>query len=514
MHVSPIYPLCESSVELVILGVNAVNRYLPLMRDLRFCFRLDPKRRETSSVKSIGVILTSAAMIFLAVFPANGGDDTEAASRPNVIVLLADDLGVQDIGCYSGPVQTPTLDRLAASGTRFENFYSGCAVCSPSRATLLTGRHHIRTGVYSWISDSNQKSHLLRREQTLAEVLKDVGYQTAHFGKWHLGLPTTHQQKPTPDEHGFDHWFATWNNAEPSHRDPRNFIRNGVPVGEMKGYSCQLVVDEAVEWFQKAAQRSEPFFLNVWFHEPHAPIASPDSVTKKYGRLDDRSAIYSGTIDNTDQAIGRLLGELRKVVDPSDTLIFYASDNGSYRDDRTGGLRGRKGMNWEGGLRVPGIFSWPGKILPDQVREEPAGVVDLLPTICGLLDLDLNGSPKVDGVDLSELLLARNGQWRRERPMFWHLQKSRPIVAMRDGDFVLVADPDYELSTLNMFDENWIPLIKQGGYTNYRLFNLRVDPKQTKNIAQSYPDLLKEMTDQLLEINSSVMADGADWHLP
>ena len=170
----------------------------------------------------------------------------EANTRPNVVVLLADDLGYQDVGCYDGPVKTPSIDALAAAGTRFTDFYSGCAVCSPSRATLLTGRQHVRAGVYSWIHDPSQHSHLLEREVTLAERLKSAGYRTAHVGKWHLGLPTPDRDKPTPDAHGFDYWFATWNNAEPSHRNPRNFIRNGTPVGDLQGYSCQLVVDEAI----------------------------------------------------------------------------------------------------------------------------------------------------------------------------------------------------------------------------------------------------------------------------
>ena len=141
---------------------------------------------------------------------------SRAAKLPNVVVLLADDLGYQDIGCYDGPVKTPALDQLASSGTRFTDFYSGCAVCSPSRAVLLTGRHHIRAGVYSWIHDASQNSHLLERETTLAEILKEAGYATAHIGKWHLGLPTAERDKPTPSDHGFDYWFATWNNAEPA----------------------------------------------------------------------------------------------------------------------------------------------------------------------------------------------------------------------------------------------------------------------------------------------------------
>ena len=158
-----------------------------------------------------------------------------AEDRPNVVMLLADDLGWADIGCYDGPVKTPNLDSLAEEGTRFTNFYSGCAVCSPSRATLLTGRHHIRTGVYSWIHDESQNSHLLEREVTLAEVLKEAGYSTAHVGKWHLGLPTEERDKPTPDQHGFDYWFATWNNAEPSHKNPDTFIRHGEEVGKLEG---------------------------------------------------------------------------------------------------------------------------------------------------------------------------------------------------------------------------------------------------------------------------------------
>ena len=296
--------------------------------------------------------------------------------KPNVVILLADDLGYRDIGCYGGPVKTPTIDSLAKGGTRFQQFYSGCAVCSPSRATLITGRHHIRTGVYSWISDEVQKSHLLEREVTLAEILKKAGYATAHMGKWHLGLPTSTRDKPTPKDHGFDHWFATWNNAEPSHRNPETFIRNGEPVGKLDGYSCQLVVDEAIQWLDNRSDSEAPFFLNVWFHEPHAPIAAPNEIVEDYGKPKDKAAVYSGTIDNTDRAIKRLLAKLKELGAPEDTIIVYASDNGSYRDDRTGGLRGRKGMNWDGGIRVPGIFNWPGKINPEVVLQEPAGLVD------------------------------------------------------------------------------------------------------------------------------------------
>ncbi|MCR9198176.1 MAG: sulfatase-like hydrolase/transferase [Planctomycetaceae bacterium] len=431
---------------------------------------------------------------------------------PNVVMLLADDLGFQDVGCYDGPVKTPNIDALAAGGTRFTDFYSGCAVCSPSRASLLTGRHHIRAGVYSWIHDASQNSHLLRREVTLAEILKEQGYATAHIGKWHLGLPTEQRNKPTPDEHGFDHWFATWNNAEPSHRNPRNFIRNGTHVGQQEGYSCQLVVEEAIRWLD-AQSREQPFFLNVWFHEPHAPIAAPSEIVTGYGKAKDKAAVYSGTIDNTDRAIGRLLKKLHAIAPAEDTLIIYASDNGSYRDDRTGGLRGRKGVNWDGGIRVPGIFHWPGRIEANAVSSEPAGIVDIVPTVCGLLQIPQPNGVHLDGSDLTTVLTGHSGQFTRHQPLFWHLQKSRPIVAMRDGRYSLVAEPDYELSTSNMFQEAWIPAIKSGGYRNYQLFDLQSDPRQTRNIAGVHPELVARLKQKLLQINHSIMQDGADWHL-
>ncbi len=454
------------------------------------------------------------ALLTLLVFSASHSLAAEPP-RPNVVVLLADDLGFKDVGCYGGPVKTPALDGLAAGGTRFSDFYSGCAVCSPSRATLLTGRNHIRTGVYSWISDAGQRSHLLEREVTLAEVLKQAGYATAHVGKWHLGLPTEKFQKPTPAAHGFDYWFATWNNAEPSHRNPRSFIRNGDPVGEIEGYSCQIVVDEAISWLDNHRAQGKPFFLNVWFHEPHAPIAAPDDIVSVYGGLKDQAAIYSGTIDNTDRAIARLLAKLKEIAPAEDTLVAYFSDNGSYRRDRVGHLRGSKGTNWDGGIRVPGIFSWPGTIAAGQVESIPAGIVDLLPTVCGLFGIEPPVDVHLDGSDLSPLLNPVSGRaFVRHQPLFWHLQKSRPIVALRDGRWSLTADPDYEISTNNMFQEAWIPAIKAGGYTNWQLFDLEADPSQERNLAEGHPEVLSRLQAKLLQINASVMADGADWHLP
>jgi len=487
--------------------------------------------------------------------------------KPNVVVLLADDLGWQDIGCYGGPVHTPTLDGLAAYGVRFTDFYAGAAVCSPSRATLLTGRQHLRAGIYSWINDYEQNAHLLQREITLAEVLKTHGYETVHLGKWHLGMPTRQKpNKPTPADHGFDYWFATDNNAQPSHKDPVNFIRNGESVRKIQGYACQIVVDEAIAWLDERRDADRPFFLNVWFHEPHAPIAAPDEIVSRYGNLNDPAAIYSGTIDNTDRAIARLLKKLKQVDSPENTLIIYSSDNGSYRADRVGNLRGIKGSNYEGGIRVPGIFYWPGTITGGRVQHEPAGLVDLLPTVCGLLGIDKPTDVHLDGSDLSPLLTGRKDEFVRHQPLSWLLPASDPAVAIRDGQYSLVAYRDYEFpkdkermaalrrqieetlrkngtleqelrgSTLdkqmfegfkdkeaeqlrgqyirlNMFNESWIPTIKAGVCGRFELFDLAADPSQKTDVSRQHPELLSDLKQQLLDIHASVMADAPDWHM-
>jgi len=487
-----------------------------------------------------------------------------AAKRPNVVVLLADDLGWKDIGCYGGPAKTPTLDRLAAGGVRFTDFYAGAAVCGPSRAVLLTGRHHARTGIYSnVIFESSQKPHLLEREITLPEVLKMHGYATAHFGKWHLGMPTRGVEKPTPAEHGFDYWFGMNSGASPSHKDPVNFLRNGKPVGKIVGYSCQIVVDEAISWLDEKRDPDAPFLLNLWFHEPHDPIAAPESIVSQYGDLNDKAAIYSGTIDNTDRAISRLLDKLKEVDSLENTLVFYTSDNGSYRDDRNGNLRGRKASNFEGGIRVPEIFYWPGTVKGGHVEHEPAGAVDLLPTICGLLGIDKPEGVHLDGSDISPLLTSRGNEFVRHQPLYWHLPSANPSLAIRDGNYSMVAYRNYEFPRdraaiakvekdieevlrkanspelvswvertdyfykvfknkdaerlriefmrLNVFQESWIPILKSGSYKRFQLFDLAADPSQKVDVSKQHPEVFSRLKRQLLEINASVMAEAPDW---
>jgi len=207
------------------------------------------------------------------------------------------------------------------------------------------------------------------------------------------------------------------------------------------------------------------------------------------------------------------LNKLQALGVRDDTIIIYASDNGSYRNDRVGELRDTKGSNYDGGIRVPGIFSWPKKIKSGIVLNEPAGLVDVVPTICELLDVDMPSDRYIDGSSLTPLLLGKPQNFLRHQPLFWHLQKSRPIVAMRDGKYSLVAEPDFELSKSNMFDETWIPTIKTGRYKEFKLYDLSKDPGQKNDLALKHPELVESLKLKLMNINDSIMKDGADWHL-
>jgi arylsulfatase A len=480
------------------------------------------------------------------------------AKQPNVVILLADDLGSKDLGCYGGPVKTPVLDGLAARGVRFTDFHAGAAICSPSRATLMTGRQNARTGIYSVVDDTMHSAHLLEREVTIAEVLQGAGYGTAHFGKWHLGMTSGQRKKPGPTEHGFDYWFATENNASPSHKNPVNFVRNGTPQGRIEGYASQIVVDDAISWLDTQQDSDAPFFMNIWFHEPHAPIAAPDEIVSEYGDLDDPAAIYNGTIDNTDRAIGRLVAKLKEMGQYDNTLIIYSSDHGSYRADRNGGLRGKKASNFQGGLLSPGIFFWPDGIRGGRIENTTSGAVDLLPTICGLVGIDKPAGVHLDGADLSPVL-TQEGTFERAQPLFWIATRSRHLAILRDGPYTLMGYRDYDLPFdhakrdrllremarmagidenlenlrfpvlhttftspeysrmkgqligMTAYQESWIPIIKAGGFKRFELYDLVADPKQTKDISSQNPEITARLKETLLALHKSVMADAPEW---
>ena len=443
------------------------------------------------------------ALLLLALFTTPG------LGKPNVVLMMADDLGYSDLSCYgSKENKTPALDKLAAQGMRFTDFYAASGVCSPSRAAFMTGRFSVRAGVYSWIHTSH-KMHLRREEVTIAELLKGAGYSTAHIGKWHLGydLEKGSGDGPNPGDQGFDYWMATGNNANPSHHNPNNFVLNGVALGEVSGYSCQIVVDKAIEWLDKHRDQSKPFYLNVWFHEPHMRVAAPEKYRNRH--LNTKRPDYYGCIENMDNEVGRLLAKLDAMGVAGNTFVVFTSDNGSYMAGSNDPLRGRKTQLWEGGIREPGIIRWPGRVQPGTVDPTPAGLVDLLPTVCDVVGVSPPKDRTIDGTSLVPLFSGK--ALNRTKPLYWFYSPSRPVCVIRDGDYALIADPGIELSRDNMFLEEYIGPIKKTELINFRLYNLRADIGQESDVAESQSEVFRSMKEKLLALHADVVNEAYDW---
>ena len=311
----------------------------------------------------------------------------------------------------------------------------------------MSGRSPSVIGVYNYLP-AKHPMHMRSEVITIAEMLKEKGYQTGLFGKWHLSdlIPDEADKQPSPHEQGFDHFFATKNNAQPSHLNPKNFIRNGVKVGEQQGYSCDIIVEEALNWLEEKKATS-PYFVYLPFHEPHKKVASPPDLVEKY--LDDhdfQNAEYLANVENMDRAIGRLFAGLKEKGLDENTFILFASDNGSYRKGSNGPLLGGKSFVYEGGIRVPGIMSWNKVIEPGQEVSEVAGLVDLMPTICELIDVEHPHPDQLAGSSLKALLMGE--KFRRKKPLSWFFYRTYPEMAMRIGEYsILGSSPDTSLHT-------------------------------------------------------------------
>jgi arylsulfatase A len=447
-------------------------------------------------------------------------------AKPNVLIILCDDLGYGDLGCYGHPtIRTPNLDRLARQGVLFTQCYAAAPVCSPSRAGLLTGRCPTRSGVYSWIAADNPM-HLPANEVTLAALLRQAGYRTAHVGKWHLNGLFNSAKQPQPGDHGFQHWFSTQNNAEPSHEDPKNFVRNGKPVGPVKGFSCQVVADEAIAWLKSGRDSPDPFFLFVCFHEPHEPVASPADLVASYPKARNvNEAQYFANVTNMDRAVGRLMAALDELRVADDTIVFFTSDNGPetlnrYKGARrsygvVGRLRGRKLWLYEGGIRVPGILRWPGRAPAGKTSDEPLWSLDLLPTLCRVAGAKAPADRAIDGADFLPAL--RGKKIERKTPLFWHYYRAlgEPRVALREGDWVLLAHcgplPKGAGATLRPGD---MELIKGARLTAFELYNLRDDLSQTRDLAREQPERVRALSERLRALYREVIAEGPTWNVP
>ena len=314
---------------------------------------------------------------------------------------------------------------------------------------------------------------------------------------------------PKPGAQGFDYWFAVDNNAVPSHKDPTNFERNGVMVGALEGYSCDLVVDEAIDWLQDFHQESKPFFLNVWFNEPHAKIASPPELVEKYASF-GADAEYMANITNMDEAIGKLLQYLDDAGLSKNTLIMFTSDNGPYRQASTGSFRGKKSYLYEGGIREPGIFRWPQKIAAATETKVAAGFVDLMPTIASIAGGEIPNDRTIDGENILPLLLGET--YQREKPLYWFFYKRYPISALRKGDYVIMGNTkDVYKSPSHPFDSLDQVFFKNAKLEEFQVYNLRNDPGQKQDLYLTHSDEFQSLKSELLRYHQNVVMDGPEW---
>lgn len=443
---------------------------------------------------------TMPSWLLLASLMACGSALVAKDDRPNVIIFLADDLGYGDLGCYGHPViKTPHLDRFAREGLRCTQAYAACPVCSPSRAAILTGRTPYRNGVFTWIP-AGSFLHLRTSEIALPRLLKEAGYATCHVGKWHLNGQFNSPNQPQPSDHGYDWWFATQNNAAPSHRQPNNFVRNGQPVGELQGYSAPLIVQEAITWLKRHRDPKKPFFLSVWTHEPHLPIESAPEFLGLYPdlvRQDLDRAQHHANVSQLDYAFGTLMLALDELGLRQNTLVIFTSDNGPEGDGiqgrtrgSTGGLRGRKRSLYEGGIRVPCLMRWPGRIAPGSICDTPIIGSDFFPTALAAAGVNPPQGRVLDSVNLLPLFAGKPVE--RPVPMYWryHAAPGPFKVAMRDGDWKILADLQFQ---------------------RFELYHLRNDPKETNNLAEKHPEKLRELLARLRQLNEEIEKEGPDW---
>ncbi len=449
-----------------------------------------------------------------------------AADRPNFVIILCDDLGYGDLGCYGHPqIKTPRLDKLAGEGIRFTDCYAAAPVCSPSRAGLLTGRTPGRAGIYDWISN-NHPMHLGKDQTTLATLLKQAGYATCQVGKWHLNGRFNQPEQPQPNDHGFEHWMSTQNNAGPSHANPRNFVRNGTPIGDQAGYSCDLVTKEANRWLSELRDKTKPFFLFVCYHETHEPVASPAELVAQYeGAKKEGEAEYYANAANVDRAVGKLLDKLEQLKLWERTVVFFTSDNGpetllrypagKHSYGSPGPLRGMKLHLYEGGIRVPGILRYPPRIKAGQTISEPVCSLDLLPTCCELAGVSLPESRVFDGASITPLF---DGQpLVRTTPLFWQYFRSigEPKAALRVGDHVVLGKWDGpQLGPGGGLQAGDCEIIKAAKLNAFELYNLKTDLGQKTDLAASEPEKLKELSALLVAKYEEVQKEGPVWKVP
>jgi arylsulfatase A len=360
--------------------------------------------------------------------------------------------------------------------------------------------------------------HLRKEEFTIARMLKEAGYATCMSGKWHCNAMFNSPKQAQPGDHGFDHWFATQNNASPSHENPVNFVRNGEPVGKIEGYSCRIVADEFVNWLKehRAGNPDQPFFGFVAYHEPHEPVASPPGMVKKYERSAARNhdeAQYFANVENLDLATGKILDAIDGLGCRENTLVIFTSDNGpetlnryksAHRSyGRSGPLRGMKLHTHEAGYRVAGIMRWPEKIDAGQISGIPVSALDFLPTFAELAGASVPDGLLLDGANFLPALEGKEVE--RDRPLMWvyyhsYTENNRyvPSVSMRDGPLKIRALVEGFEGT-SQVDEASIESVRKGTLGGFEIFDLSKDPSESEPLPAGATDLPDRLRAQYRE---------------
>ena len=442
---------------------------------------------------------------------------------------MADDQGWGDVG-YRGPtpLKTPVLDEMAAGGLRLDRFYAAAPVCSPTRGSVLTGRHPNRFGCFAW-------GHTLRpQEITVAEALKTAGYTTGHFGKWHVGSVVA-DGPACPGTSGFDRWVSC-----PNFFDLHPLMSSNGKVIETEGDSSVVTVEQAIPFVREAVAENRPFLAVVWFGSPHHPHRALPEDKARYPDQPKKLKNFYGELTAMDRAIGMLRDELRRLDVAENTLFWYCSDNGVLPEGSAGGLKGRKGSLWEGGIRVPAIIEWPARIKEPRVSTVPCGTVDIYPTLLDVVGLRPPADqPPLDGVSL--VPLVEGSMTRRDEPLgFWVYpsrglgRRSRAILeqlrAVQQGD----ADPSSFKCPYSdpgkitrQYPEDKLPghaalvdgnyklhrVAGKSGDAKYALFDLAADPAEEQDLAAEQPDRVARMKAELQAWQVSVVKslNGEDY---
>ncbi len=442
-----------------------------------------------------------------------------AADRPNVVIIYADDLGWGSLSCYGQTAyETPHLDRMAAEGARMTSFYVSTPSCGPSRVALLTGRYPFRTGVPSNPAPDAGRDHGIHEsETTLAELLKGQGYATQIVGKWHLG----HRPQYYPTRHGFDSYFGILYSND---MRPVMLCRDeqAVEYPVVQNYLTQRYTEEAVSFIEE--NKGGPFFLYFPHAMPHKPLAASEEFYTPGGQASD---LYASVIRELDWSVGQVLNAIRDAGVADNTLVLFSSDNGPWYGGDTGGHRGMKGSSWEGGIRVPGIFWWPGRIAAGQTIDVPCATIDVFPTICNLMDID-SAPYSLDGYDIWDVL---NGEKGPERAIYawngpnlmsaregrWKLHRTAPRARARGAKEDVWIDnrgPD-GITIIAPFEQSepWeYPSPPDTPQTapskKMQLFDLQADPREQVDVTDRHPEVVARLH-ALMEAELATMGEVA-----